>query len=119
MTTDVHTNDNSSLPTCNTKIDAPVETVLPTITNSILHSAAPYSNTNQTKDTATVTSALTLDTVANRMDAYEGSIASVQTEVAEIHNSINHTKVMLQQLCSQLNTQQSAAKSNGPSGKKS
>ena len=81
---------------------------------------------NVPKDSATVNSALTLDTVANRMEQYEGSVtsmqtdvASMQTEVAAMHNAMNRNNLMLSQICSHLNLSKPAARTEGSGGKKS
>ena len=115
--------DNVSLPTVNTKEDNPQELQLPGLANFILNNPVPAAEQN--KETATVTSALTLDDVASRMDdvasrmdTYEGSVSSMQTEVAAIHNSMNQNHMLLQAICAKLDLN-STTSSKGPSGNQS
>ena len=123
ITSDLNVNDNVSLPTVNTKEDNPQELQLPGLANFILNNPVPAAEQN--KETATVTSALTLDDVASRMDdvasrmdTYEGSVSSMQTEVAAIHNSMNQNHMLLQAICAKLDLN-STTSSKGPSGNQS
>ena len=43
-----------------------------------------------------------MDEVASRMNTYEGSVNSMQTEVAAIHNSMNQNQMLLQAICAKL-----------------
>ena len=89
--------DNESLPTVNTREESPHDIQLPGLANLILNKSAP--STDPLKETATVTSALTLDDVASRMDEVANSM---QTEVAAIHNSMNQNQMLLQAICAKL-----------------
>jgi len=109
--------DDSSLPTVNTNPMNPSEPQLPPLTQMLLNSPPPAAT--QTNETATVSSGLTLDTVATRMDAVEGSVASVQSNMAEVQNTLNHTNLMMRQLCSHLKLNKDAARSNETSGEQS
>ena len=116
-------NDDASLPTVNTKEENPNDIQLPGLSKVILNKSVPQME--NPKDTATVTSALTLDDVASRMDevatrmtTYEGSVHSMQTEVAAIHNSMNHNQILLQAICAKLELN-GTTNTNGVSGDQS
>ena len=107
INSDVIEKDDASLPTINTKEDRAHDIQLPGLAKDILHKAVAPSIPS--KETATITSALTLDDVASRMDdvatrmdTYEGSVNSMQTEVAAIHNSMNQNQILLQAICAKL-----------------
>ena len=105
--------DDNSLPTVNTKStisNGVAEVPLAPLAKAILTS------TNPPNDSATVSSGLTLDTVTNRMDAMEGSVATVQSNMAEVHNTLNQTNMMVRQLVAHLNLNKDTTRSKGSSG---
>ena len=57
-----------------------------------------------------------MDTVANRMEVVEGSVATVQSNMAEVHNTLNQTNLMVRQLCAHLNLNKDAARSKDAGG---
>ena len=109
--------DNDSLPTCNTKSVSPVELQLPSLVTKILNDKPPDSP--RKGDAGTVSSGLTLDTVAGRVERMEASVVGFQTEVAEVNNSMNHTNMILEQICAHLNIQKKAVGNEQPDGNKS
>ena len=108
--------DDTSLPTVNTSTFNPLEMPLPPLAQMLLSSPPPQSHP---PESATVSSGLTLDTVANRMDSVEGSVKTVQSNMAEVQNSLNQTNHMMRQLCAHLNLNKDAARSNETSGDQS
>ena len=108
--------DDTSLPTVNTSTFNPLEIPLPPLAQMLLNSPPPQSHP---PESATVSSDLTLDTVANRMDSVGGSVKTVQSNMAEVQNSLNQTNHMMRQLCAHLNLNKDAARSNETSGDQS
>ena len=53
------------------------------------------------------------------MDAVEGSVAAVQSNMAEVHNTLNQTNLMVRQLVAHLQTNKEAARSSDASSKQS
>ena len=112
--------DDHSLPTVNTHSTTSIGKVdnkLSAAAQALLISPAPLHN--PIADTATVSSGLTLDTVANRMDVMEGSVATVQSNMAEVHNTLNQTNHMVRQLVVHLNLNKDAVRSTDANGNKS
>ena len=112
--------DDHSLPTVNTHSTTSIgkaDNKLSAAAQALLISPAPLHN--PIADTATVSSGLTLDTVANRMDVMEGSVATVQSNMAEVHNTLNQTNHMVRQLVAHLNLNKDAVRSTDANGNKS
>ena len=108
--------DDGSLPTVNTNLTSPPEVSLTPNMTALLKSP-PMQQT--VADSGTVSSGLTLDTVATRMDAVEGSVATVKTNMAEVQNTLNQTNHMMRQLCMHLNLTKEATEIKDPSGSRS